>query len=155
MMEQGNSGDETRQPSVLGEISRPAHMAALPELLEFVSSVERQQGFSRERIEEIGPALGEALSRVVTEAYRVRQGDITITCGTDPWGKLVISIVDTGDPFNILLADVLFAGEEPGDEGKRASARLIKRMIDNIEYKRVEQENMLTFTVSGRCRTKR
>jgi len=155
MTEQGNSGEETRQPSVLGEIRRPAHMAALPELLEFVSSKEREQGFSPERIEEIGSALEEALAGVVTEAYRVRQGEISITCGLDPWGKLVISMIDTGDPFNILLADVVFAGEEPGDEKKMASARLIKKMIDNIEYKRVERENMLTFTVSGRCRTKR
>ena len=68
----------------------------------------------------------------------------------------MISIVDTGDPFNILLADVVFAGEEPGDSGEKGiGAADKKRMIDNIEYKRVEQENMLTFTVSGRCRTKR
>ena len=80
----------------------------------------------------------------------------TTTCRHDPWGKLLIVITDTGEPVNILLADVVFAGEEPsGDEKMRASARLLKRTIDNIEYKRVEQENTLTFVVCGELGGKR
>jgi len=68
----------------------------------------------------------------------------------------VISIEDRGEAFNILLADVVFQGEEgPVDEKKRASARLIKKMIDNIEQKRVDETNVLTFTVSPAARTKR
>ena len=155
MAEKENGGEEGRQPAILGEMRRPASSAAVPELLEFVASMEQQQGFSDERAEEVGRALKEALGRIVSEAYKARPGEIAITCGLDPWGKLVISIVDEGDPFNILLADVVFAGEEPPDEGKAASSRLIKKLIDNIEYKRVERENTLTFTVSAKCRTKR
>jgi hypothetical protein len=40
------------------------------------------------------------------------------------------------------------------DEGRRDAARLIKRMIDNIEQKRVDETNVLTFTVSPRLRAK-
>ena len=150
MTDNGNTKQDTQGPSILGEMSRPAAMAALPQFFDFVASIERQEGFSDERIKQIESALKAALENVVTRAYRSRSGEIKITCRHDPWGKLLITITDAGEPVNILLGDVVFAGEEPGgDEKMRASARLLKRMIDNIEYKRVEQENTLTFFVSG------
>jgi anti-sigma regulatory factor (Ser/Thr protein kinase) len=155
--EHGSNGGhgEGAKSSVIGEMSRPAQMAVLPEILEFVSTIERQEGFSDERIGEIEKALREALVNIVRSAERQKGGDIIVTCKHDPWGKLVIVIVDTAEPFNILLADIVFQGEEtPVDEGRRDSARLIKRMIDNIEQKRVDETNVLTFTVSPRLRAK-
>ena len=156
MTDNGESNQDAQEPSILGEMSRPAAMAALPELIDFVASIERQEGFSDERIKQVGSALKAALENVVIRAYRSRSGEIKITCRHDPWGKLVVVITDAGEPVNILLADVVFAGEEPGgDEKMRASARLLKKTIDNIEYKRVEQENTLTFFVSGEPSGKR
>lgn len=154
--ENGNNGgiDEGEKTNVLGEISRPAGESAIPELLEFASSIERAEGFGEERIGEIETALREALVMIAKSASG--KGDIVITCKHDHWGKLVIVISDTGEPFNILLADVVFFGEEsPVDEKRRESARLIKRMIDNIEQKRVDETNVLTFTVAPRPRAKR
>ncbi len=151
MVEEESNGENGKSPTsnVIGEISRAALVASVPELVEFVSSVERKEGFSDERIEEVGVALREALTNIVGEAGRDPGGDITVTCKHDYWGKLVVVITDRGEPFNILLADVVFQGEEtPVDEGRRASARLIKKMIDNIEQKRVDETNVLTFTVS-------
>ncbi len=152
----GQDGQDDRESNILGEMSRPAAMAALPEIIDFVASIERREGFSDERIAQIGSAFQAALENVVTRAYGSRSGEIRIAVKHDPWGKLLISVTDTGEPVNILLADVVFAGEEPsGDEKMRASARLLKKMIDNIEYKRVEQENILSFFVSGELRGKR
>ena len=109
----GSSDEEIPKSSVLGEMSRPASMAALPEFIDFVASIERQQGFSDERIAQIESAFEAALENVVTRAYRSRNGEIRITVKHDPFGKLSIEIIDTGEPVNILLADVVFAGEEP------------------------------------------
>ncbi len=156
MTDNGHTKQDAQEPSILGEMSRPGAMAALPEFFDFVASIEKQEGFSDERIKQIESALKTALENVVTRAYKSRSGEIKITCRHDPWGKLLIVITDTGEPVNILLADVVFAGEEPsGDEKMRASARLLKKTIDNIEYKRVEQENTLTFFVSGELSGKR
>ena len=158
MTEYGDNADngEGRKSNVIGEMSRSAEMAALPELLEFVSSIERQEGFSDERIGEIGLALREAFTNIVSSAESNKGSDIIVTCKHDPWGKLVIVIVDTAKPFNILLADIVFQGEgSPVDERRKDAARLIKRMIDNIEQKRVDETNILTFTVSPRLRAKR
>jgi len=157
MTEHGSNGDkgEGANSNVIGEMSRPARIEALPELLEFVSTIERQEGFGDKRIGEIETALREALTNIVNNAERNKGGDITVTCKHDPWGKLMIVVVDTAGPFNILLADIVFQGEErPVDEGRRDAARLIKRMIDNIEQKRVDETNVLTFTVSPRLRAK-
>ncbi len=148
-MAQKNNGD-TSQSNILGEIRRPANMDSLPDLVEFVGSIERQQNLSEKRIEEVGTALREAVANVVQHAYKGRDGEIAIACRLDYWGKLLIQVTDKGDPFNILIADVSFGGEEdPMDAKKKASARLIKRLVDNIEYKRVEQMNVLTFTVTN------
>ncbi|MGD0229183.1 MAG: ATP-binding protein [Syntrophorhabdales bacterium] len=152
----GNNVEGAETSTVIGEIIRPGEASSLAELMEFVAAREREEGFGAERIEEIGTALAEALGLIITRAYRTRSGEIRITCKHDAWGKLVIVIVDTGEPFNILLADVAFAGEEAtGSEKEKATARLIKKLIDNIEYKRVEQENTLSFFVSGELRRKR
>jgi anti-sigma regulatory factor (Ser/Thr protein kinase) len=146
-IEQGKNGD-TAKTNIIAEISRPSRAESIPELVEFVAGVERQRGFPEKRIGEIGLALQEALKNILEHSHRNKGADIAITCKLDPWGKFMIVIVDSGDPSNILLADVIFAEEEgPVDREKRASAKLIKKMVDNVEYKRVDQTNVLTFTV--------
>jgi anti-sigma regulatory factor (Ser/Thr protein kinase) len=155
---EGVNGDEEEgvTSNVIGEISRAARMSSVPELVQFVSSVERQEGFSDERIAEVEAAVREALTAIIHGDAKGRIGDITVTCKHDHWGKLVISIEDRGEAFNILLADVVFQGEtSPVDEERRAAARLIKKMIDKIEQKRVDETNVLTFTLSPALRTKR
>jgi anti-sigma regulatory factor (Ser/Thr protein kinase) len=154
----GSNGDSEKGPvsNIIGELIRAARMSSVPEFVQFVSSVERQEGFSDERIAEVEAAVREALTAIIQRATEGRIGDITVTCKHDHWGKLMISIEDRGKAFNILLADVVFQGEKgPVDEKGRASARLIKKMIDNIEQKRVDETNVLTFTVSPALRTKR
>jgi hypothetical protein len=55
----------------------------------------------------------------------------------------------------LLLADVVFSGEDnPVDQRKQASAKVIKKTIDNVEYKRVDSTNVLTFAVTPRPRTR-
>jgi anti-sigma regulatory factor (Ser/Thr protein kinase) len=150
-----SNGDDHLKSSVIGEISRLATPSAVPELLDFVATIEREEGFSPERREEIGTALKEALQVVVTRAYGEKGGEVKIACKHDAWGKLAIVIVDSGAPINILLSDaVLPGGELLGDVSLRDSARLIKKMIDNVEYKRVDNENTLSFFVSGELRTR-
>ncbi len=155
-MGQGMNGDSGEPKSnIIAEITRPGREGAIPELLEFVADVEKKHGFPRERIAEIALALEEAFRNILAYSYRDKSGDIGITCKYDPWGKFMIVIADSGDPSNILLADVVFAGEEaPVDQVKRGAAKLIKKMVDNVEYKRVDQLNVLTFSVAPRPRSR-
>ena len=157
MEENGSNGESPQEEitNVLGELIRPARIESVPEFLEFSASIERQEGFGEERIKEIETALREALTNIVKSAGKGGGGEVTVTCKHDHWGKLMIVIEDKGEPFNILLADIVFQGEKnPVDEERMHSARLIKRLIDNLEHKRVDESNILTFTVSPRLRTK-
>jgi anti-sigma regulatory factor (Ser/Thr protein kinase) len=152
-IEQGSNGDSAKT-NIIAEMTRPARAETVPELLDFVAGIQGQHGFPADRIEEIGLALEEAFKNIINHSYKGKSGDIALICKHDHWGKFMIVISDSGDPSNILLADVVFAGEEdPVDQVQRASAKLIKKMVDNVEYKRVDQTNVLTFTVAPRPRT--
>jgi anti-sigma regulatory factor (Ser/Thr protein kinase) len=155
-IEQGENGNgEQPKTNIIAEMTRPGQPESVPELTEFIEGVERDQGFPQERIDEIRLALQEAFRNVLEYSYRDKNGDIQVTCKHDPWGKFMIVISDSGDPSNLLLADVVFAGEDdPVDHKKKASAKVIKKMIDNVEYKRVDQMNVLTFSVAPRPRTR-
>jgi anti-sigma regulatory factor (Ser/Thr protein kinase) len=150
---QDKNGDSAKT-NIIAEMSRPGKAESIPELVEFVAGVEKQHGFPEERVGEIELALREAFKNILEYSYTDKGGDIAITCKLDHWGKFMIVIVDSGHPSNILLADVVFAGEDDFvDQKKRASAKLIKKMVDNVEYKRVDQTNTLTFTVAPRPRS--
>ncbi len=147
--------EEGIKTSVLGEITRPGTADSVPELVQYVLSIAKERNFTPERIAEVETALRAALNHILQTAYKETTGNIAIVCRHDNWDNLVIAMVDTGTPSNILLADVSFPGEESADDKERkATARLIKKLVDNIEYKRVEQENTLTFTVSRPVRKK-
>jgi anti-sigma regulatory factor (Ser/Thr protein kinase) len=152
----GRRGDEEGiETSVLGEITRPGTAESVPEMIQYVLSIAKERNFSPERMKEVETALAAALNHILQTAYKEQTGNIAIVCRYDNFDNLVIAMVDTGSPSNILLADVSFPGEESaGDKERKATARLIKKLVDNIEYKRVEQENTLTFTVSRPLRTK-
>jgi anti-sigma regulatory factor (Ser/Thr protein kinase) len=150
-----HADEEGIQTSVLGEITRPGTAESVPELIQYVLSIAKERNFTPERMAEVETALHAALNHILQTAYKEQTGNIAIVCRHDNFDNLVIAMVDTGTPSNILLADVSFPGEESvGDNERKTTARLIKKLVDNIEYKRVEQENTLTFTVARRLRTK-
>ena len=71
-----NNGDAPLKSSLIGEMSRPATQSAVPEIVEFVTTIEKQEGFSNERTEEIAKAIREALNVVITKAYGEKGGEV-------------------------------------------------------------------------------
>jgi anti-sigma regulatory factor (Ser/Thr protein kinase) len=147
--EQGQNGDGQKSSNIIAEITRPAQVESFSELYGFVADVAKKNDFPDVRIEEIQRAMEVAFKNILNHSYKGRTGDIQVTCKYDSWGKFMIVISDSGDPSNLLLADVVFAGEdEPVDKERRASAKIIKKLIDNVEYRRADGLNILTFTVA-------
>ena len=75
MEKNGNNGEDfedAENPTtyVIGELSRPATLASLPELLEFAASIERKDGFGDERAR--GPLRPGAAGDVAFEARATR-----------------------------------------------------------------------------------
>ena len=129
-------------------------MTSMASLIEFVSTKAREHGFAEQRTSELVTAVKEALTATIEHAFKNKKGDITITCKIDRWDNLVVIIEDTGEAYNILLADAPF-DDIPDSAKDRASSRMVKRLIDNIEYKILETRNVLTLTAGGKPRNPR
>lgn len=137
---------------MIGNIKFPAKIEYLDNILRFVRSCARDEGFSKGRISNIELALEEALANICHYAYTNGIcGDMEIQCRTDDNKRLIIDIIDTGKPFNMLSVS------EPdltGDISKRdlggLGVLLIRKMVDDIHYCRRDNKNVLTLVLADR-----
>lgn len=143
------------EDEVPDEITRPALIDAVPSLVEFVSAHAWEAGFKEERIREIGLAVAEALRNIVRFACPDGAGEIRITCTVHDSGALLVNIVDTGAPFNMLLANTFAEAEDFFAPGKAPSTTVLKKAIQDIEYRRGSDRNTLVLTVIPELRGKR
>lgn len=138
-------GDDTR-PTY--EITRRAQEDAIPALVEFATAHAWEAGFDDERVRGIGSAVEEALRNILKFACPEGKGEIGLSISTHDSGSLIIHIVDTGAPFNMLLAGTFPEIEAVAGPGPVPSTKVMKKAIKNIEYIRGTNKNMLIFTVS-------
>jgi serine/threonine-protein kinase RsbW len=134
------------------EIQLPARIEHLEPLMAFVSDCAEAQGFSGKRVQEIQLATEEALVNIFHYAYpEDGVGDVRILCRSGADNTLVVEFRDTGIPFefeNLGTPDVEASvdGREIGGLG----IFLIRKMVDEVHYRREEGENVLTFTLQAR-----
>jgi serine/threonine-protein kinase RsbW len=140
--------------AIRDEMIKPALVDAVPALVEFVSTHAWEAGFGDERIREIGRAVEEALQNIVRFACPDGAGEIRMSCDVHDSGALIITIVDTGKPFNMLLAGTFPEAEDFFEPGKTPSTRIMKKVIKNIEYRRGSDRNTLVFTIDPNLKKK-
>ena len=85
------------------KITLPARADSIPRLINFVSSYAQDMAFKDKRIGEVALALEEALGNIIRFACPSGNEEITITCDAHEMGALVVDIVDSGAPFNMLV----------------------------------------------------
>ncbi len=127
----------------LAQIKKPATTEALPSLMDFVKEQIGMMQFSDEKKADICLAVEEALKNILYYGRCLENTEIDITFKLDNFGRFLIIITDSGAPFNMLLSDVLPGEEKTAD----VSTKIIKRVIKDLEYKRFENKNILTFTI--------
>lgn len=145
------NAQDTRPPD---EITQPAEEDAIPALVEFTATQAWEAGFDDERVRGIGVAVEEALRNILKFACPDGKGEIRISCLVHDSGSLIIHIVDTGVPFNMLLASTFPEIDDPEGSRPVPSTKFMKKAIKNIEYIRGTDKNMLIFTVSPLGRVK-
>ncbi len=101
-------------------------------LLDFVSSHLQAIGIDPMRTKDIRLAVEEILSNIFEHAYHGEKGEYELSCKKSP-DKYVIEISDSGKPFDMTI--------HQGGMG----TFLIKKLISHIEYRRVENRNILTL----------
>ena len=130
------------------EMTEQALPTAIPVLIEFVRQHAWETGCDEARIQEIGLAVQEALQNIVTFACPDGAGKISMSCTTQDSGALIITMVDTGVPFNMLLANTFSETADFFEPGKIPSTSFMKKAIKNIEYRRGTDRNTLVFTIA-------
>jgi anti-sigma regulatory factor (Ser/Thr protein kinase) len=139
---------QTEHEQALDIITRPAEEASIPDLAAFVRSMATECGYRDETIEDLGRAIEEAALNIIRFACRDRQAEISIACLIHENGALYITVTDTGEPFNMLLAGTFPEADDFFAAGEKPSTKIMKRAARNIEYKRTANKNILILTVS-------
>ena len=133
----------------MSKIKLPATIYNLRKLIQFVSNFAKEKGFSKKRIQEIELAVEEAFVNVSTYAYPDKNtGEVEVRCEMSNDTVLVIEILDTGTPFDIRSfsepdLNVDISNREIGGLG----IFLIRKMVDEVHYRRDGQRNILSFTI--------
>jgi anti-sigma regulatory factor (Ser/Thr protein kinase) len=127
------------------QIKRSAVKESLEELLRFVSEHAERQDFSALRVKEVELAVEEALVNILTYAYPMTTGEVSVRC-ENKGEALVVSIIDHGiafDPLTLPVPDLLaeLASRHVGGLG----VFFVRNMTENVEYRREGDTNILTL----------
>ncbi len=133
----------------MADIRLPAKLENLESLMSFVSDCAEENGFEGKRAQEIQLATEEALVNIFNHAYTGgRSGDVHILCRPAEEDRLIVEFRDQGVPFDPAHTaepdlNTSIAGRPIGGLG----IFLIKKMIDDVRYRREGGENVLTFVL--------
>ena len=130
----------------LSRMKLPARLDNLGVLRESVSVSARARGFASAEISRIELAAEEALVNVMKYAYPKTGGEVEVVCkaGVDCFS---VEIIDSGIPFAAAAA----SDPDLGDalEDRKAGGLgifLMKKMVDEVRYRREGDRNILTLT---------
>lgn len=132
-------------------IKLPAKIEHVESFMHFVRDYARDEGFSSQRIDKIELAIEEALVNICRYAYSEVKGDMEMICRTDTDKRLIIDIVDAGEPFNVLMvSEPDLAADIEDREIGGLGVLFIRKMVDDIQYRRRNNKNILTLILRHR-----
>jgi len=128
-------------------IKLPATLENLGRWTEAISECAREQGFDQAKIGKLQLALEEALVNICKYSYPEEPGNAEVSCKQDN-SRFIIEIVDSGIPFDMtsLPAPDLASSIEERKIGG-LGIFLIKKMVDDVRYRREGNFNILKLTI--------
>jgi anti-sigma regulatory factor (Ser/Thr protein kinase) len=125
-----------------------ASLETIEEIVGFVDQHASEQGVHPKRSLHLQLAVEEAVANICSYAYEVPPGEVSVTVARDGSGVRVV-ISDNGVPFDPL-------SKEDPDIRAELEARsvgglgvfLIRRVLDEVHYNRVDGKNVLTLRVN-------
>ena len=129
---------------LLSELTLPAKLGNLRELVELVSKCAADLGLNSEKITDIGVATEEVLVNICNYAYQGETGEVKVSCKVDDENRLIIEIEDRGIPFDInMLDDPNLAIDINEREVGGLGVYIIKELMDEVQYRREDDRNIL------------
>jgi len=130
---------------VLADITAPARLESLAELVTSVTGSALQWGLEGEGLFSVELATEEAVVNVFKYAYRHGEGKVRLRCMEDG-DRFVIEVTDWGVPFDATaLPDPDLTLEERPVGG--LGIYLIKKMTDEMRYTREDGRNILRLFI--------
>jgi serine/threonine-protein kinase RsbW len=120
---------------------------SVAEIVSFVTGLAARGGLPAEKVARLEVAIEEWATNVCRHSYRGESGGLAVEVRrADP--AIVIEFRDDGEPFDPTAAkdpDVTLplAERAPGGLG----LLLIRRMVDEVHYRRDGERNVVTFTM--------
>ncbi len=132
---------------VLTHLKMPAKLENLDKFMESISGCAKARGFEQEEISKIELAAEEALVNIFRYAYPERTGEVEMTCKVEE-GRFILEITDSGIPFDLTTMpepNVTASIQERETGG--LGIFFIKKMIDEVRYRRENDQNILTLII--------
>ncbi|MFH0838739.1 MAG: ATP-binding protein [Candidatus Omnitrophota bacterium] len=124
-----------------------AKLENLDAMMDFIREGGRTAGFNDKKLNHLQLAAEEVLVNIINHGYVDKEGDIQITL-SPPREKtgLKVEVIDEGIAFNPLTLpepdlDAPLEKREIGGLG----VYLLRKLMDEVDYKREENRNILTF----------
>jgi len=127
----------------------PARLENLQAFLEMAKETAAAAGLGPKKVFRLELALEEALVNIINYAYEEGEGEIRILCASDDHGTFVTEITDNGRPF--VMSAVPPPDLTSGVDERRIGGlgiHLMKSLIDEVSYRREEEENVLSLRIS-------
>ncbi|NOZ60123.1 MAG: SpoIIE family protein phosphatase [Calditrichaeota bacterium] len=137
------------------EIQVPAHIDYLGELRNFVTKAGRKHGFSDTVINAFKLSIDEAATNIIKHAYRDWEGNIKMRVIIKK-NSMTVLLIDQGkffDPSRVKDPDL----KRYVDIGKKGGLGIfiIRKLIDEIDYRHTEEGNELRLTKYRQTVTKK
>jgi len=132
---------------ILLNLKLPARLENLGRWTEAVSECAREQGFDQKETGRIELALEEALVNICNYSYPEEPGDAEVSCKQDN-RRFIIEIIDSGIPFD--MTSLPAPDLAPSIEKRKIGGLgifLIKKMVDEVRYRREGNFNILKLTI--------
>jgi anti-sigma regulatory factor (Ser/Thr protein kinase) len=120
----------------------------IPEITAFVREHAELAGLSAKKLMQLELVVEEAVINICNYAYEVPPGDVTIRVNGDA-KRFVMEFDDSGIPFDplILAEPDLKLGLNEREAGG-LGIFLVRRMTDEVHYRRVDGRNILTVAIN-------
>ena len=131
----------------MNKLTVPAKMENLQKVMDFLGDQLDSVDYVMKARLQLELSIEEAYVNIVNYAYGSEEGEVVICCniGESPL-KVTMQFIDYGKPYNPLEnedPDISLNAEEKGIGG--LGIFLIKKNVDDIEYKYCEGKNILTI----------
>jgi anti-sigma regulatory factor (Ser/Thr protein kinase) len=113
----------------------PGRFNALAQIADFVDRAGHDAGFADDDIYHVQMAVDEACSNIIEHAYSSRRGDINLACAVAPGGDFIVTIRDTGIPFDPqAIQDPLKGATLEEWSGDGLGLYFIRRLMDDVRF---------------------